>query len=76
MLSEFHVEHHPTELSDICEFRYGIHVCRAKFDEKEACSSFYKNEGLYEALGREMCIVLDIVNAISGSEAVMEASIP
>ena len=65
--SGFHIEHH------ICEFRCGIHVCRAMFNEKEVFSSFYKKEGLYEALGREMCIVLDIVNAMSGSEAVVES---
>jgi len=34
----------------------------------------YKNKKVYSRLGQEMCIVIDIALALSGSEAVVESS--
>ena len=58
---------------DYCEFLYGNIVCTAKFDEKAAFSSMYVNEVIYDKLGREMCIVVDVALAMPGSEAVVES---
>ena len=71
-LSCFAVKNSPYELGDFCEFRYET-VCLTKFDEVAAFSSMYTNEDIFQRLGREMCIVIDIAIAMSGSEAVVES---
>ena len=45
----------------------------ARFCEKATFSSLYTNEDIYNSLGKEMCITIDIAMAMSGSEAVAES---
>ena len=63
----------PTELDDAYVFVYGNHVCKTIFDENAAISTIYRNELVYEKLGREMCIIIDVADSKSGSEAVVES---
>ena len=72
-ISSFHIEHCPHELDDQYHFKYGNQVCVARFDEQRAFSTMYSSDELSECLGKEMCTVLDIANAMSGSEAVVES---
>ena len=73
LLTGFCVKESIYGIDDYCEFLYGNIVCTAKFDEKAAFSSVYVNEVIYDKLGREMRIVVDVVLAMSGSEAVVES---
>ena len=58
---------------DVCEFVYGDHVCLAIFNEKSAFASMYVNEALFEKLGREMSIIIDVAIAMCGSEGIVES---
>lgn len=53
------------------EFASGPEV-RAKLQEENLIASFYNEKVIYESLGKEMCISLDIALAASGCEAIVE----
>ena len=72
-LSGFLVKTCPTSFDNFCEFIYENVCVYTKFDEKAAFSSMYTNEEIYCRLGKEMCVVIDIALAMSGSEAVVES---
>ena len=61
------------DIDDFCEFHYGNNMCTARFDEMSVFSSMYVNEEIYEIIGQEMCIAVDIALGMSGSEAVVES---
>ena len=63
----------PTELDGEYVFIYYSHICRSLFDENAAILTMYTNEVIYEKLGREMCIIMDVADSKSGSEAVVES---
>ena len=61
------------ELDDsfLLEFSSGVQV-KAKLHEENLIASFYNNKSIYESLGKEMCIALDVALASSGCEAIVE----
>ena len=72
-LSAFSVKSCPNDIDDFCLFQYENGCVTARFDEKAAFCSMYTNEEIYNRLGQEMCVVLDVALAMSGSEAVVES---
>ncbi len=57
--------------SFLLEFTSGVKV-EAKLHEENLIASFYNNECIYESLGKEMCIALDVALASGGCEAIVE----
>jgi hypothetical protein len=57
--------------SFLLEFTSGVKV-EAKLHEENLIASFYNNECIYESLGKEMCIGLDVALASGGCEAIVE----
>ena len=71
--SDFTVCDGQYELDDYCYFQYDDIVIKNKFDKIAAFSSFYTNDEVYDRVGREMCVVIDICAGMSGSEAVVKS---
>ena len=61
------------KIDDKFVFTYDNGVCIARLDHARAFSTFYTNDTIYEASGKEFCIALDVALAMSGSEAVVES---
>ena len=53
------------------EFASGV-VVKAKLQEDNLIASFYNDKIIFESLGKEMCISLDVALAASGCEAIVE----
>ncbi len=53
------------------EFASGV-VVKAKLQEENLIASFYNDKVIFESLGKEMCISLDVALAASGCEAIVE----
>ena len=53
------------------KFASGVEVT-AKLQEDNLIASFYNEKVIYECLGKEMCISLDVALAASGCEAIVE----
>ena len=53
------------------KFSCGIEI-EAFLDEELFVKLFYTNEIIYQSLGRECCLALDIALATSGCEAIVE----
>ncbi|CAB3988788.1 Hypothetical predicted protein [Paramuricea clavata] len=53
------------------EFALGV-VVKAKLQEDNLIASFYNNNIIFESLGKEMCISLDVALAAGGCEAIVE----
>ena len=69
----FSIKMSPYEIDDFCDFQYGDTIVTTRFDEIAAFSSLFTTEEIYDRIGREMCIAVDIALAMSGSEAVVES---
>lgn len=52
-------------------FASGIFV-EAKLHEENLFASFYNNEDIFQSLGKELCISLDVALGSSGCEAIVE----
>ena len=72
-LKEFRVKSEDREIHEKFIFTYDNGVCTARLDQAKAFSTFYTNEAKYQAAGKEFCIALDVAQAMSGSEAVVES---
>ena len=57
--------------SFLLEFSSCVEV-KAKLHEENLIASFYNNKPIYESLGKEMCIALDVALASGGCEAIVE----
>ena len=55
------------EIDDKFVFTYDDGLCIARLDQARVLSTFYTNEAIYEAAGKEFCIALDVALAMSGS---------
>ena len=47
-------------------------LLKARLNEEHIIAEFYKNQSIYESLGQEMCIALDVALSAGGCEAVVE----
>ena len=73
ILEDFSIKISPYDIDDFCYFKYSDIIVTTRFDEIAAFSSMFTNEEIYDRIGREMCIAVDIAMAMSGSEAVVES---
>ncbi len=53
------------------KFASGV-VVKAKLHEENFFASFYNNQIVFESLGKELCIAVDVALAGSGCEAIVE----
>ncbi|CAB4025487.1 Hypothetical predicted protein [Paramuricea clavata] len=70
-LKEYTVKSEDHEIDEKFVFTYDDGVYTARLDQATAFSTFYTNEAIYQAAGKEFCIALDVALAMSGSEAVV-----